>query len=437
MYDLKKLGKTVFPEGFLWGAATAAHQVEGGNTGNQWWAFEQQESRIERGEKSGRACDHYNKFAGDFDLARSLGHNAHRLSIEWSRICPEQGTFDEAGIEHYHKVFEALKERGMKISLTLVHFTEPLWFAEMGGFTRPGAESDLAAFASRCASEYSGLVDYWATFNEPQVSLCGWLWNEFPPGKEDLVATCRVLAGQLKAHAAARTAIKEVAPDARVGLVMAAGEFRPLRDNDFLDRHYCGLLDYLWAECHIQAVATGWLRFPLIGADEQIPGLKDSCDWWGVNYYTDNIVDSRRAHLLAQALPGQRVTGMGWTWAPEGLVKQLERFSRAGGVPLFVTENGLATEDDCERVRHLAEHLRSVAVAIESGIDVRGYFHWSLMDNFEWARGFRPRFGLIGVDYETLERTPRPSARFYAEVIERNCLTRELVEKYLPEAYRF
>jgi beta-glucosidase len=436
MFDLKNFKKIDFPEGFLWGAATSAYQVEGGNENNQWWAFEQLKGKIERGEKCGRACGHYQKYEEDFDLARQLKHNVHRLSIEWSRVCPESGVFDPREIEHYRQVLEALKERGMKVFLTLHHFTDPLWFFEKGSFTRAGAEKDFAAFCGRCAQEYGGLVDYWATFNEPQVNLLGWYWGIFPPGKKDLKAACKVLAGELKAHAAARTAIKEHLPEAQVGMVMATGEFRPGRDGDFLDRLFADLYDYLWTEAHLRAVTTGWISFPSIGEDEYVPSLRDSCDFWGINYYTETFVDSRKPRGLANPLPGQRVTEMKWTWAPEGLVKALERYSRQA-IPLFVTENGLATRDDYQRVRHMVEHLRAMAIAIENGLDVRGYLHWSLMDNFEWACGVRPRFGLIEVDFKTLERKVKPSARFYAELIGNNTLTRELIEKYLPEAYRF
>ncbi len=436
MFDLKGFKRVDFPKGFLWGAATSAYQVEGGNTNNQWWAFEQLEGKIERGERCGAACNHYERYEEDFDLAQGLKHNIHRLSIEWSRVCPEEGTFDSNEIEHYRRVLEALKERGIKVLLTMHHFTDPLWFFDKGSFGRKGAEKDFAAFCERCAREYGGLVDYWATFNEPQVNLLGWLWEIFPPGKKDLEAACRVLAGQLKAHAAARAAIKQRLPDAEVGLVMATGEFRPKRDGDFLDRHFADLFDYLWTESHLRAVATGWISFPSIGEDELVPDLEHSCDFWGVNYYTENRIDSRKPRALADPLPGERVTDMSWTWAPEGLIKSLERYSRQA-VPLMVSENGIATRDDYQRVRHMVEHLRALAAAVESGLDVRGYLHWSLLDNFEWACGFRPRFGLIGIDYATLERKVKPSAKFFAEVIENNALTRELIEKYLPEAYRF
>ncbi|MBN2288419.1 MAG: glycoside hydrolase family 1 protein [Candidatus Glassbacteria bacterium] len=436
MFDLKGFKRVDFPQGFLWGASTSAYQVEGGNTNNQWWAFEQLEGRIERGEKCGDACGHYRKYEEDFDLAQSLKHNIHRLSIEWSRVCPQEGVFDTAELEHYRRVLEALRERGMKVLLTMHHFTDPLWFFEKGSFGREGAEADFAAFCGRCAREYGGLVDYWATFNEPQVNLLGWYWGIFPPEKKDLQAACRVLAGQLKAHAAAREAIKASLPGAQVGMVMATGEFRPRRDSDFLDRLYSDLFDYLWTGSHLEAVGSGWIRYPAVGEDEQVDGLRNSCDFWGVNYYTENWVDSRSPRGLAEPLPGQRVSGMKWTWAPEGLVKSLERYSRQG-VPLFVSENGIATDDDFERVRYLVEHLRAVAAALGMGLDVRGYLHWSLLDNFEWACGFRPRFGLVGVDYRTLERKVKPSAEFYAEVIENNALTRELIERYLPEAYRF
>lgn len=437
MLSLTNFDRVNFPEDFLWGAATSAYQVEGGNTKNQWYLFEQKEGSIENGDRCGRACGHYDLYEEDFDLARDLKHNAHRLGIEWSRLCPEApGKFDTKEIKHYRKVFEALKERGMKIFLTLHHFTEPVWFAEKGSFTRAGAEEDFARFVSRCAEEYGDLIDFWITYNEPQVAMIGWLWGEFPPEKSDLALTCRELAGRMKGHAAARAAIKEKAADAQVGLVMAVSEFLPQRTHDFLDQHYADLFDYLWNECFIQGATTGRISFPLIGEDEVVPELKDSFDWWGVNYYTNLRVNSRHPRGVAEALPGERVTQMGWTWSTEGYFRVMERFARLGK-PIYLTENGIGTLDDYERVRFISEHLRVVAAALDKGLDLRGYLYWSLLDNFEWACGFRPRFGLIEVNYETLERTVKPSARFLAEIIENSGMTIEMIERYLPESYRF
>ena len=437
MFNLKDFSKVSFPKNFLWGAATSAYQVEGGNTKNQWYRFEQEKGRIENGDRCGRATNHYELYETDFDIARELNHNSHRLGIEWSRLCPDApDKFERKEIEHYRRVFEALKARGLNIFLTLHHFTEPMWFSSAGSFTRPGAEADFAAYVGRVAEEYGDLIDFWITYNEPQVALIGWLWGEFPPCRTRLEDTCRELAGRMRGHAAARTAIKRAVPEAKVGLVMAVSEFNPSRTHDFLDRHFADLYDFLWNECFITGVSSGWIRMPLIGQDEYLPELENSCDWWGVNYYTNLRVDSRDPHGVAKTLPGERVTQMGWTWDPEGYFRAIERFVRLGR-PVYLTENGIGTLDDCERVRHISEHLRVAAAALERGFDIRGYLHWSLLDNFEWACGYRPRFGLVSVDYSTFERTVKPSGRFLAEVIGNGEMSRELVERYLPPEYRF
>lgn len=436
MFDSTRDFSVRFPEGFVWGAATSAHQVEGRTRSNQWADFEKREGFIERGESAVRACNQYELYEQDFKLAASLGHNAHRLSIEWSRICPERGIYDKKEIEHYRKVFQAIKDNGMKIMLTLHHFTEPSWFFDEGSFTREGSWDDFADFVARAAKEYGEMIDYWATFNEPQIGLLGWYWGEFPPMEKDSYLTCKLTAGILKAHAAARNAIRAEIAGAKVGIVMATGEFRPLRDRDLLDSNLAELLDYLWMESYIQGIRTGKVVLPEIGEDEFVAGLKDSCDFWGVNYYTECTVDSRSPRGVAGALPGERVTGMGWRWAPDGLYRQLERFGR-DGVKLFVTENGIATDDDNERVRFISEHLRALHAAIEKGIDIGGYFHWSLLDNFEWRCGYRPRFGLVHVDFETMQRTPKPSAEFYHRIIRGGVLDKKLLDEFLPDAYRF
>jgi beta-glucosidase len=268
------------------------------------------------------------------------------------------------------------------------------------------------------------------------VAMIGCLWGEFPPEKRDIEWTCRELASRLRGHAAARTAIKSLIPFAQVGMVNSVSEFQPLRTHDFLDRLYADLYDYLWNECIILGLSTGRISFPLIGEDVVLPELVDSCDWYGVNYYTDLRVDSRNPRGVAAALPGERVSQMGWTWSLEGFYKAIERYVRLGK-PTYITENGIGTLDDLERVRFISEHLRVVSSCIQKGFDLRGYLYWSLLDNYEWACGFRPRFGLIEVNYETLERKIKPSGRFLAGIIEQNALTRGMIERCLPEGYRF
>ncbi len=426
-----------FPKDFLWGAATSAYQVEGGNTKNQWHRWESQPGKIENNGRCGRSANQYELYEQDFDLAVELKHNTHRLGLEWSRLCPEApDRFDEKEIAHYRKVLEALKTRGLKVFLTLHHFTEPLWFFDSGSFTREGAEHDFAKYVSRCAREFGDLVDFWITFNEPEVAMMGTLWGEFPPEKKDMEWTAREFAGRLRGHAAARVAIKEQRPGAQVGFVNSVSEFAPHRTRDFLDSTYAGLFDYLWNQVWLEAPTTGWISLPCGGRDQFVPDLKDSCDWWGVNYYTNQRVDSRHPRGAVMALEGERVSQMGWTWQPDGLYRALQRYSVLNR-PMYVTENGIGTLDDLERVRFVAEHLRMVSLAIEHGMDIRGYLYWSLIDNFEWACGFRPRFGLVHVDYESLKRTVKPSARFLAEVIQQGAVTKALMEKYLPESYRF
>ncbi|MDN4476803.1 glycoside hydrolase family 1 protein [Demequina sp. SYSU T00192] len=386
-----------FPEGFLWGAATAAHQVEGQNVNSDWWAFEHAAFSAAR-ESSGDGIDHRRRFREDFDLLASLGHNAHRLSVEWARIEPAPGEFSQLELSHYREVLLALRERGLTSFVTLYHFTLPRWFAERGGWT---AHDALDLFARYCAVVMRALgdvADMVCTVNEPQmVALHGYLEGYHPPGVTNPTLWKRVGRTLLEAH---HRAVREVhaASDAPVGLVVQLPLLAPARD-DAVTRAFC---DEMTAEI----------------VDLYLDGLRpgDGGDWLGVQYYRKNWVDPVLPTYFAPPPPGTPVTQMGWAVHPEGLAAMLRRAS-ATGLPLYVTENGIATADDEERVDYLESHLGAVARVIGEGLDVRGYLHWSAFDNFEWSEGYRPLFGLIAVDRaHGFTRTPKPSAHAFARV---------------------
>ncbi len=389
---------TDFPAGFLWGSATAAHQVEGGNANNDWWDFEHAPSSAAR-ESSGDGIDQFHRYADDFALLRSLGHNAHRLSLEWSRIEPAPGEFSFSALAHYRRVLTALADTGMVGFVTLHHFTLPRWFAQRGGWLAPDAVELFARYCARVAAELGDLMPFVCTINEPQmIALHGYLEGYHPPAVTNAILWKRVGRVLLQAHQAAVRATRSVTKKPQLGLVAQIPLLAPIRDEPS-------------CEAFCQA-----MRSEIV--DLYIDGLTgpDRGDWFGVQYYRKQWVDPASPTLFANPPAGSKLTQMGWAVFPDGLRQILHRAAETG-LPLYVTENGIATEDDAERVDYLESHLAAIAQAIGEGVDVRGYIHWSAFDNFEWSEGYGPKFGLIAVDRDKdFTRIPKPSAHAFGRV---------------------
>ena len=388
---------TDFPDDFLWGSATAAHQVEGGNTNNDWWDFEHDPTSTAR-ESSGDGIDHFHRYADDFALLASLGHNTHRLSLEWSRIEPAPGEFSRAALAHYRRVLTALRDEGLTAFVTVHHFTLPRWFAARGGWLAPDAPATFSRYVARVAAELGDLMPYVCTINEPQmIALHGYLEGYHPPGLANPVLWKRAGDVLLDAHYEAVRAVRKEA-DSLVGLAVQLPLLAPARDD-----------------------AAGQALYELMQfeiVDRYLDGLTgpDRGDWLGVQYYRKQWVDPASPTWFGTPPPGVATTQMGWAVHPDGLRQMLHRAARTG-LPLYVTENGIATTDDTERVDYLHTHLAAVAQARAEGADVRGYLHWSAFDNFEWSEGYRPRFGLIAVDRDNdFTRNPKPSAHALARV---------------------
>jgi beta-glucosidase len=404
-----------FPNGFLWGNATAAHQVEGGNTNNDWWAFEQVSGRIASGDVSGIADDHYHRYREDFQTLRKLANNAHRLSVEWSRIEPSEGQFDSRQIRHYRDVLGELREQGMSPMLTLHHFTSPLWFTAKGGWAARDAHLAFLPFVNRVVDELGDLVDLWCTINEPNIyATQGWIFGAFPPGhRNDIRGVWRVLANLRRAHEAAYRVIKERRPDAPAGLAQNKFWLLPARPRSPLDRSVVAagrrLMDY-WP------VGRGRLQRTAAATS----------DFIGLNHYSGRLVEAsyrapRDFFYRQYNPPGYPVSDFGDAVKPDWIRDALLEL-KAFGKPVYVTESGIAAEDDAVRQRFLKDILAEVRLAVEAGVDVRGYFHWTSIDNFEWAHGYRMKFGLIAVDRKTLERTLKPSAKLFGRIARANAL---------------
>ena len=417
-----------FPPDFVFGSATAAHQVEGNNVHNDWWAHEQAPD-TNAIEPSGIACDHYHRYADDFRLLQSLGHPAHRLSIEWSRIEPAEGQIDAAEMDHYRAVLETLRELGITPWVTVHHFTLPQWFAARGGFTRAENVDPFRRFVERMARAYGDLVDHWCTINEPTVHAeMGYRFAYFPPRLADANVAADVMLNLFRAHTAATEAVHAHARRTPlVGITLAVMVHEPLRPEAAADREMAARRDAETNGVSFDALRTGVFSYPG-RAPVEIPGLQVSSSFVGIQYYSRTRYDAQVSGP-AMADTERVLSQMAWEVYPEGFAPLLQR-GAATGLPVYVTENGMAHDDDRVRVQYIADHLASVDQARRAGADVRGYFYWSAMDNFEWNFGYGPQFGLIAVDRQTLARTPRPSAHFFAEIIRGRRLTPELVRQF-------
>ena len=417
-----------FPSDFIFGSATAAHQVEGNNVHNDWWAHEHAPD-TNAIEPSGIACDHYRRFADDFRLLQALGQRAHRLSIEWSRIEPEEGRIQTAEIDHYRAVLGTLRELEIEPWVTLHHFTLPQWFAQRGGFARVENVEIFQRFVERVARAYGDLVERWCTINEPSIHAeMGYRFAYFPPRRSDAGLAADVLANLFRAHTAAAEALRAHARRAPlVGITLAVQAHEPYHSAAAADREMATVRDAETNQVSFDALRTGVFSYPGRPAIE-IPGLQASSNFVGIQYYSRVQYDAARSGPVAP--DGSRpLSQMGWEVYPEGFAPLLQR-AAATGLPVYVTENGIACDDDRMRVRYIVDHLAAVDRARRGGAAVRGYFYWSAMDNFEWNFGYGPKFGLIAVDRRTLARTPRPSAHFFGELGRTGRLTPELVAQY-------
>lgn len=428
-----------FPAGFLWGAATSAHQVEGDNRLNDWWRFEQQPGVIADGATSGPACRHWELFDSDFALAQADGHNAHRLSLEWSRIEPEHGRIDAAAVAHYHAVLASLRRRGLTPIVTLHHFTNPLWIADGGGWEARATIDRFCDHVRFCAREFGGEVDWWCTVNEPEVcAFRGWSEGLWPPGKRDDGMALEVIANFLEAHGRAyrilheedRTDADGDGRAARVGfakhLVSLSGD-RWWLPFDALRAYF---EDRVFNEAVMRAPVTGTIDLNIPGTrsiTRHVPELENSLDYFGLNYYTHWRV--RGTDMVPHVARHDRLlTDLGWEIHPHGLERAVKR-AAGFGAPVLVTEHGFADANDSLRPHALVKSLVHLGEALALGTRVLGYLHWSLLDNFEWSDGYRGRFGLYRVDFADPAR-PRArthSAELYARIAKENAVTPEIL----------
>ena len=428
-----------FPRGFLWGTATSSHQVEGDNRRNDWWQWEHQEGRILEGQRSAKACDWWGgRWEEDLTRAADAGQNAHRFSIEWSRLEPEPGKWDASALEAYRGMLQGARQRGLTPIVTLHHFTNPVWLMEQGGWLSEATPGYFAGFVRRAVAGLQDLVDVWITINEPNVyAYAAYSAGAFPPGERDLRKALAVMQAMILAHAMAYHTIHEIQPQAQVGLAHNIREMQALHAWHPIERFLASLRSRIFNQVIPMAVHDGRVRLP--GRTVRIPEAQRTQDYFGLNYYASESVafDLRaRGELYGRSVypPGSDVSPTGFIAnTPGGFWRSLT-WARRFGLPILITENGVEDAEDHFRPRYLAGHLRQLWRAVNFNWDVRGYLHWSLVDNFEWERGWTQRFGLWELDPQTQARRKRPSADFYAGICKANGLSSEMVERYAPEA---
>ncbi len=427
-----------FPKGFLWGTATSSHQVEGNNKNNQWAIWEDEGERIDDNGRSGLACDWWGgKWKDDFDRAAESGQNAHRLSIEWSRIQPSPDRWDEDAIDHYRQMIRGLRNRGIEPMVTLHHFSDPLWLTDWGAWENEKVIDLFTDYSAKVVEALKNNVNLWVTLNEPNVYVAmGYVTGEFPPGKSDLRLAMKVMENMAKAHAAAYHRIKEIQPESMIGLALNWRGFSPKRRFNLLDQITTKFVNNLYNEFFPQAFTDGVMRFPTKKIyDER---LVNTQDFIGLNFYCSELISFKLSKSFSDIIQIEQPDGVEVSVndfvsnQPLEFFKSL-KWANQFNKPIFVTENGTEDSGDDFRRRYLTEHIHQLWRAVNFNYPIRGYFYWSLVDNFEWSKGWTSRFGLWELDENTQARKKRLSADLYASICKHNALRSEDVKEFVPE----
>jgi len=418
---------------FLWGTALSAHPVEGGNFDTDWWRWEQRPGRIRDGATSKAASGHFDRFAADFDLARKLGHRAVLFNIEWARVQPARNTFDDAAVDHYAAVLDSLIAKGIEPVCVLHHVSNPFWFTKRGGWAQTSAPKLFARYVDFVLERCGSKCRWWIPVHESMHGISmAYFERVWPPGSANMNRAMRALKNMARGHAHAYKRIHETRPDARVGAGVRGRVFRPLDANSVWDLRVARREAYRCNHLYLEALDRG--KWPLSLFAES--GLAGTFDFVGLSYYGSETVRFKATRLsrlfcqpvdprgepLAFSRAGADAEGL------RGLLHEMTRYPK----PVLVVGNGVATEDDSERGRYLIDHVSVVLQCIEEGLDVRGYFYYSLLDGFEWTDGYAAHYGLVHVDRETLARTPNPSAYLYKDICENNAVRPGAVAQFCP-----
>lgn len=411
-----KTTRLKFPKKFLWGASISAHQTEG-NTHNQWtawelenakskaaqaeyhlgdlenWSFIKSEAKNPNTYVSGKTVNHYHHYEEDFNLLKQMNMNAFRFSIEWSRVEPSEGVWNVEAIEHYRQYLNELKRRNIEPVVTLLHFTLPTWFARLGGFEKRANIKYFVRYAEKIMHELGRNIRFVITLNEPEVyAYESYYVGSWPPNLTGKWRFLHVMNNLARAHNQTARLIHGMNRRYKVSIAKNSIYFYA-GDDAWLSRKSAGILQYLQDDYFLKKVVK-------------------TCDFLGVNFYFSNRVYGHRVHN-----PENSVSDMGWDMSPTDIQHALERLHEKYHLSIIITENGLADSQDAQRKWWITQTLIGIQKALDNGVKIDGYLHWSLLDNFEWDKGTWPRFGLASVNYKTGERTLRPSALWFAKII--------------------
>jgi beta-glucosidase len=415
-------------DGLLLGVATAATQIEGGEVASNWVDWAARPGTIRDGTSPVRATDHWRRWREDTELMASLGVQVYRFGVEWARLEPEAGRWDAEAFSHYRAELELLRDKGIRPLLTLHHFNSPRWFEERGGWLARGSVKAYLRLVGAVVERLGDLVDEFVTINEPNVYVTeAYVFGEFPPGHRSWAEAMRVYGRLAEAHIRAYGLIHALKPGlaTKVGVAHHLRPFRPGNPHNPRHRALTLLMSHLFQDAIARAMTTGQFVPPLV----RPRGIRRGwyADFFGLNYYSRTTV----TRFEDGTPPGAPVNDLGWEVYPEGLAETATWAWKRFGLPVWITENGTADARDAFRARYLDEHLGAVAGLRERGIPVERYYHWCFVDNWEWAQGEAPRFGLVALDYDTQERTVRDSGRFFAEVVAAGGITADLRARYV------
>lgn len=435
-----------FPADFTWGVSTAAYQIEGypledGASPSIWHQFAHQEGNIRNNESGDIACDHYHRYPHDIEHMRELGVHSYRFSVSWPRIVPEPGTINQKGLDFYSKLVDTLLENNIEPLLTIFHWDAPVWLFEQGGFLSRSSVDHIRFYSEALFEHLGDRVKKWVTINEPMVfAVSGYITGEMPPGKKnDIRGFLHTSHMLLLSHAEIVQRFRDLVPDGKIGIAEAQVWMKPFRKDHRRDKQAARFMDQVINRSFIDPIVHGtypadvtakFSRFFPEGFEQDLPSMHGSFDFIGLNYYTSRSYKYSLftifSHAKEKYTPGYGRSAM-WEIFPQGLYFLLKRLQQEYGNPeCYITENGYPLPEgeepileDGERIEYLRDHINMAHRAVSQGVNLKGYYHWSLMDNFEWAHGYYMRFGLIRIDFSTLERQWKKSAHWYRDVIQR------------------